>query len=73
MKYLAPASRCSVSSGFGMAYASLMVLLFSFLKSTQNLIVPSFFLTITTFEEYGLYMFNNEQQPWHQIVRNLEQ
>ena len=56
VKYLALASKCSVSSGLGMAYASLMVLLFNFLKSTQNLIVPSFFLTITTFEEYELLL-----------------
>ena len=56
MKYLASANRWSVSSGLGMAYASLMVLLLSFLKSTQNRIVPSFFLTITTLEEYGLWL-----------------
>ena len=30
-----------------------MVLLFSLLKSTQNLFEPSFFLTITALEELG--------------------
>ena len=39
----------------GNMYASLIVLLLSFLKSIQKRKLPSFFLTRTTFEENGLF------------------
>ena len=43
-----------MSSIRGSVYASLTVRLFNFLKSIQNLRLPSFFLTNTTLEEKGL-------------------
>ena len=48
-----PASISSVSSILGNGYLSGTVILFSFLKSVQNLKVPSFFLASVTGAENG--------------------
>ena len=49
-----PCKLSSVSSIWGNKYASLMVQLFSFLRSTQNLRLLSFFWTRTTALAHGL-------------------
>src|ERR1044072_7823290 len=45
------------SSILGNGYPSIFVPLFNFLKFTQNLFEPSFFLIITTGDEYELFDF----------------
>ena len=55
--HTAPCKQSRVSSILGSEYPSLTVLLFSFLRSMQNLSPPSFFLTSTTALAQGLKLF----------------
>ncbi|KAK4037918.1 hypothetical protein OUZ56_029942 [Daphnia magna] len=54
-KNAAPSNRARVSSILGSGYTSLIVTAFRRRKSTQNLHVPSFFLTRTTAAPHGLF------------------
>ena len=55
--HTAPCKQSRVSSILGSEYPSLTVLLFSFLRSMQNLSPPSFILTSTTALAQGLKLF----------------